>query len=641
MQQCYLPLLEVPNTEESFYNSLVNGVCSVIISDYPVATYFTLQQYQKGQCLVNGMPIGVIGQPMGYGLNQYAIGIRRDLDPHITHAISYWLNILMTCSPGDVDCPLGNLYHYYTGGTGNECGYVGKYPTNVSIGAWVGIVLGSLALVVLLVALWRMRRLKKRQRKRIERLQVQAAQEKAQLQLDHAHQAAVQERELNDYIAHEVRNPLAAALSACSFVISSLETSTSSSGEDDDDDKNLQLVLQDAQIINFSLHFMNDLLRNMLDMQRASSNQLQLHESPTNIWNDILQPVDTMLYQRGDPLDIRIMVECPPELHILGDKLRLKQILLNLGRNAAKFVTQSGGFIRFKAEVMDGSVQVSVEDSGPGIPLEKRPLLFTKFQESLDSLHQGTGIGLCLCQRLAQLMKATLVLDESYHSGIEGCPGARFVLQLNKLPLDVNDDWLEQEQRTDLDDATTSNKVNAKENHTNADAQQPQQEQIQQQLPENLSILFVDDDAILRKLFSRSIRKARPSWSVKEASNGETAIRMCCAEDDSKEFDLVFVDQYMASVERQLLGTETVRALRSKSVTSKICGLSANDVEQAFLEAGANHFLFKPFPCQPAALEAEMYHILFGTTTNSSSDSDSSSSKEEDTSVNGDRSYEA
>lgn len=50
-----MQFVEVPNTEESFYDSLVNGVCSVIISDYPVATYFTLQQYQKGRCLVQGM----------------------------------------------------------------------------------------------------------------------------------------------------------------------------------------------------------------------------------------------------------------------------------------------------------------------------------------------------------------------------------------------------------------------------------------------------------------------------------------------------------------------------------------------------------------------------------------------------------
>lgn len=605
---------------------------------------------------------------MGYGLTHYAIGIRRDVDPYITHTISYWLNILMTCSPGDVDCPSGNLHHSYTGGTGNECGYVG-HPTTVSIGAYVGIVVGSLALVVLLIALWRMRRLKKRQRKRIARLKVQAAQEKAQLQLDHAHQAAVQERELNDYIAHEVRNPLAAALSACSFVISSLEScirssSSGTSGDNNNNNNSLELVLQDAQIINFSLHFMNDLLRNMLDMQRASSNQLQLHESPTHLWKDVLQPVDTLLYNnshRGnDSVEnnnnnrMRVLVECcPPDLHIMGDKLRLKQVLLNLGRNAAKFVTTSsgaGGFIRLKAEIVDGHVQISVEDSGPGIPLEKRPLLFTKFQESLDSLHQGTGIGLCLCQRLAQLMKATLVLDESYHSGIEGCPGARFVLQLNKPPLDV-DDWLLEERQiitTEVVDHEATTITNGTTiTTTTTDTQLQLQEQLQEQpppqeLPEKLSILFVDDDAILRKLFARTIRKVRPSWSVKEASNGETAIRMCVDDDgEEEEFDLIFVDQYMASVERQLLGTETVRALRSKSVTSKICGLSANDVEHDFLEAGANYFLFKPFPCQPAALEAEMHHILFGTnnntTTAANGNTNGDSRKEENIAINGDR----
>jgi len=95
---------------------------------------------------------------------------------------------------------------------------------------------------------------------------------------------------------------------------------------------------------------------------------------------------------------------------------------------------------------------------------------------------------------------------------------------------------------------------------------------------------------------------------VKEASNGETALRIV----EQEEFGLIFVDQYMASVERQLLGTETVRALRSKGVRSRICGLSANDVERSFIDAGANSFMFKPFPCNPEALKREIVRVLFG-----------------------------
>jgi hypothetical protein len=58
------------------------------------------------------------------------------------------------------------------------------------------------------------------------------------------------------------------------------------------------------------------------------------------------------------------------------------------------------------------------------------------------------------------------------------------------------------------------------------------------------------------------------------------------------------------------LGTETTRALRGLGITSIICGLSANDVEQAFLDAGANVFMVKPFPCKPELLKAELVRIL-------------------------------
>jgi CheY-like chemotaxis protein len=78
---------------------------------------------------------------------------------------------------------------------------------------------------------------------------------------------------------------------------------------------------------------------------------------------------------------------------------------------------------------------------------------------------------------------------------------------------------------------------------------------------------------------------------MQEASNGETALKLA----ESHSFDIIIMDQYMASVEKSLLGTETVRSLRSKGVTSRICGLSANDVEQAFFDNGATAFMINPF----------------------------------------------
>jgi CheY-like chemotaxis protein len=107
-------------------------------------------------------------------------------------------------------------------------------------------------------------------------------------------------------------------------------------------------------------------------------------------------------------------------------------------------------------------------------------------------------------------------------------------------------------------------------------------------------------------MFKRAVLRVAPLWSIEEASNGETALQMV----DNKTFDLIFLDQYMASVEKQLLGTETARALRAKGVDSFITGLSANDMESPFLQAGANAFMFKPFPCKTDELRQTLQRLL-------------------------------
>ena len=66
----------------------------------------------------------------------------------------------------------------------------------------------------------------------------------------------------------------------------------------------------------------------------------------------------------------------------------------------------------------------------------------------------------------------------------------------------------------------------------------------------------------------------------------------------------------MASVEKQLLGTETARALRAKGVQSIICGLSANDMQQQFLDSGADTFMMKPFPCKKDAMAQAFQEVL-------------------------------
>lgn len=144
---------------------------------------------------------------------------------------------------------------------------------------------------------------------------------------------------------------------------------------------------EDVSIIDNALHFINDLLRNMLDMHRAASKQLRVTKAPTDLLRDVLEPTAGMLY-RGRTNKIQILVDCPENLFVMTDALRLKQVVLNLGRNSQKFIDE--GFIRLSAREVDGNVTLLVDDSGSGIPKDKRQRLFTKYQESLDALSQGT-----------------------------------------------------------------------------------------------------------------------------------------------------------------------------------------------------------------------------------------------------------
>jgi signal transduction histidine kinase/CheY-like chemotaxis protein len=397
-----------------------------------------------------------------------------------------------------------------------------------------------------------------------------------------AEKAATTEREVNEFLAHEVRNPLSAAMSALSFVTSAVNESAHISNEE------FKRSLQDdTEIIGSSLHFIDEFLRSMLDTYRAAANKLEVKLAPTDLLKDVLEPVCNMLYQRDGSVDVT--VDCPKNLIIATDCLRLKQIVLNLGRNSTKFV--HSGFIRFRAAVVDGVVEVYVEDSGPGIPIEKRGALFEKFQSSLDVLSQGTGIGLSLCENLTHLLHGDIWLDETYDSGVKSSPGARFVIRLNTPPLS-SDAILQSSSNGGTRELIQS------ENDTISTRVV--------KLPENLSVLFVDDDLVLRKLFSRSVAKAAPTWKIHEAANGETALRLV----DSEAYDLIFMDQHMASTKKQLLGTETVRALRAKGFKSTICGLSANDVEQSFMSAGADCFILKPIPCDRSRLEGVLDGIL-------------------------------
>jgi signal transduction histidine kinase len=413
-----------------------------------------------------------------------------------------------------------------------------------------------------------------------------AEREKAEMALLQARR----ETHLNDFIAHEVRNPLSSSIAALSFI------SATTHGKIDDQETR-DALLSDIHILDSSLQYINDLLRNMLDIHRSASKKMKLDEQPTDILKDIFEPVQSILCVKQTTA--KILIDCPEHLIVIVDRLRVKQIILNLAINSTKFVLS--GFIRLRAQILpDGQVQLSVEDSGPGIRAEQRDRLFSKFQESFDLLSQGTGIGLHICKSLCELMEADLYLDDEYRSDWLDCPGARFVINLHKPALQ-NESFLGCASiKEDSTCSTTESSGHDVECAVSSCMM------TSDSLPTSLSVLFVDDDIILRKMFARTVKRAAPTWLVTEASNGETALKLV----DEHSFDIIFVDQYMASVEKQLLGTETVRALRRKGVCCVVCGLSANDLRDQFLDSGADAFMLKPFPCEVKRLQEELHTIV-------------------------------
>lgn len=291
-------------------------------------------------------------------------------------------------------------------------------------------------------------------------------------------------------------------------------------------------MIQDLGVMNTALQFINELLRNLLDIHRSASKQIVLKKAPTDVTRDILEPVASILHTRRSS-GVEIVTECSsPGLMINADRMRLKQIMLNLSSNSTKFVDR--GYIRLRACVVNDIVELSVEDSGPGIPPAKRQHLFAKFQESLDSLNQGTGIGLSVCKNLCDLMEADIWLDQDFESGIEGCTGTRFVIRLNCPPMVVEEEKDDPDENQDLSPRFSTDGVGQKSRlHGNA-----------LDLPESQSVLFIDDDTVLRRMFTRALRHVAPDWEIHEASSGEVALDLV----ETTRYDIIFVDMYMASM---------------------------------------------------------------------------------------------
>uniref|UniRef100_A0A7S3LPW3 histidine kinase n=1 Tax=Aplanochytrium stocchinoi TaxID=215587 RepID=A0A7S3LPW3_9STRA len=365
------------------------------------------------------------------------------------------------------------------------------------------------------------------------------------------------EKDLNDFLSHEVRNPLSVAFAALNFVSSALKMELANSSPDIRNG-----ITHDLDLINSSLQYIHELLNNMLDLSKATSvgGSLELDEKPVNMKDDVLQEIKHLLYRHSS--SVAININCPPNMYLNVDALRLKQVLLNLGKNASKFVEK--GFINFTAfRQSDEYIVLTVEDSGPGIPDRIRENLFQKYQFVGNNLRQGTGLGLCLCKALVEAMDGTISLSEDYNSGFAGNPGAKFVIRLPKKALSASEiNLLSLHSDTDLDVSHSG---------------------LQMDIGRPFQVLVVDDEVVVRDIIKRSLSTIMKDYNLVEANSGEGALEIIKQNQEKLRasgkarfypdiggFDFIIIDHFMPGFGSYVpyTGEETIRFLLNEKIVS-------------------------------------------------------------------------
>lgn len=154
-----------------------------------------------------------------------------------------------------------------------------------------------------------------------------------------------------------------------------------------------------------------DLVNQILDFSKASSDQLELEHVDFDLWS-VIENVAQLMQARADQKHIDFVFDLDPSVprRVIGDPLRLRQVLLNLGSNAIKFTER--GVVALSAVGMplagDGvGLRVNIEDTGCGISDEAGKVIFDAFRQADSSTSRrfgGTGLGLAICREILDVM---------------------------------------------------------------------------------------------------------------------------------------------------------------------------------------------------------------------------------------------
>lgn len=344
-------------------------------------------------------------------------------------------------------------------------------------------------------------------------------------------------------MSHELRTPLNAILGFAQLL--------------DRDDLTSDQSDAVRQIMRGGRHLLA-LINEVLDISRVESGNLALSPEAVavaDVLADTRDFVAPLAAERG--ITVTATAVDGQDHHVLADRQRLKQILINLAANAVKYNRDHGTVTLACDASTPGTIRIDVGDTGPGIPPEKLGRLFTPFDRlGAEELGiEGTGVGLALSERLAVAMGGSLSVES------EVGRGSTFSLTLSSAePVDVSRETIERRRAPDVGDGPAR------------------------------TVLYVEDNPSNLRLMERIVA-TRPNVRLITTERGEEAAALV----REHRPDLVLLDLNLPGRG----GDRILADLRADPGTRdlKVVIVSADatrDQAKRLLEAGASAYLTKP-----------------------------------------------